>query len=248
MAVGKIRLDQLLVARRLADSPAKAQALIMLGVVYTGERKLTSAGEKVPEDLAIDVRGREHPWVSRGGMKLAHGLTHFNRGPTGWVCVDVGSSTGGFTDVLVHRAAAKVYAVDVGYGQLADKLRKDPRVVVLERTNARHLTPDQIPEPLDVVVCDASFIGLRTVLPAAMALTKPGAILIALIKPQFEVGRGRVGPKGVVRDPALHAEVCDDISNWLGTQLGWRVLGLTPSPITGPEGNVEFLIGARREA
>ncbi|MSQ86833.1 MAG: TlyA family RNA methyltransferase [Alphaproteobacteria bacterium] len=248
MAVGKIRLDQLLVARRLADSPAKAQALIMLGVVYTGERKLTSAGEKVPEDLAIDVRGREHPWVSRGGMKLAHGLTHFNLDPTGWVCVDVGSSTGGFTDVLVHRAAAKVYAVDVGYGQLADKLRKDPRVVVLERTNARHLTPDQIPEPLDVVVCDASFIGLRTVLPAAMALTKPGAILIALIKPQFEVGRGRVGPKGVVRDPALHAEVCDDISNWLGTQLGWRVLGLTPSPITGPEGNVEFLIGARREA
>ena len=248
MAVGKIRLDQLLVARRLADSPAKAQALIMLGVVYTGERKLTSAGEKVPEDLALDVRGREHPWVSRGGMKLAHGLTHFNLDPTGWVCVDVGSSTGGFTDVLVHRAAAKVYAVDVGYGQLADKLRKDPRVVVLERTNARHLTPDQIPEPLDVVVCDASFIGLRTVLPAAMALTKPGAILIALIKPQFEVGRGRVGPKGVVRDPALHAEVCDDISNWLGTQLGWRVLGLTPSPITGPEGNVEFLIGARREA
>ena len=248
MAVGKIRLDQLLVARRLADSPAKAQALIMLGVVYTGERKLTSAGEKVPEDLAIDVRGREHPWVSRGGMKLAHGLTHFNLDPTGWVCVDVGSSTGGFTDVLVHRAAAKVYAVDVGYGQLADKLRKDPRVVVLERTNARHLTPDQIPEPLDVVVCDASFIGLRTVLPAAMALTKPGASLIALIKPQFEVGRGRVGPKGVVRDPALHAEVCDDISNWLGTQLGWRVLGLTPSPITGPEGNVEFLIGARREA
>ena len=248
MAVGKIRLDQLLVARRLADSPAKAQALIMLGVVYTGERKLTSAGEKVPEDLAIDVRGREHPWVSRGGMKLAHGLTHFNLDPTGWVCVDVGSSTGGFTDVLVHRAAAKVYAVDVGYGQLADKLRKDPRVVVLERTNARHLTPDQIPEPLDVVVCDASFIGLRTVLPAAMALTKPGAILIALIKPQFEVGRGRVGPKGVVRDPALHAEVCDDISNWLGTQLGWRVLGLTPSPITGPEGNVEFSIGARREA
>ena len=248
MAVGKIRLDQLLVARRLADSPAKAQALIMLGVVYTGERKLTSAGEKVPEDLAIDVRGREHPWVSRGGMKLAHGLTHFNLDPTGWVCVDVGSSTGGFTDVLVHRAAAKVYAVDVGYGQLADKLRKDPRVVVLERTNARHLTPDQIPEPLDAVVCDASFIGLRTVLPAAMALTKPGAILIALIKPQFEVGRGRVGPKGVVRDPALHAEVCDDISNWLGTQLGWRVLGLTPSPITGPEGNVEFLIGARREA
>ena len=194
------------------------------------------------------MRGREHPWVSRGGMKLAHGLTHFNLDPTGWVCVDVGSSTGGFTDVLVHRAAAKVYAVDVGYGQLADKLRKDPRVVVLERTNARHLTPDQIPEPLDVVVCDASFIGLRTVLPAAMALTKPGAILIALIKPQFEVGRGRVGPKGVVRDPALHAEVCDDISNWLGTQLGWRVLGLTPSPITGPEGNVEFLIGARREA
>jgi 23S rRNA (cytidine1920-2'-O)/16S rRNA (cytidine1409-2'-O)-methyltransferase len=244
----KTRLDQLLVVRGLAESPTKAQALIMSGVVYSGERKLTSAGEKVSEDLSIDVRGREHPWVSRGGMKLAHGLAHFNLDPKGWVCVDVGASTGGFTDVLLHHGAAKVYAVDVGYGQLADKLRKDPRVVVLERTNARHLTRDHISDALDAVVCDASFIGLRTVLPAAMALTKPGAVLIALIKPQFEVGRERVGPKGVVRDTALHAEVCDDISTWLGAQPGWRVLGVTPSPITGPEGNVEFLIGSRREA
>jgi 23S rRNA (cytidine1920-2'-O)/16S rRNA (cytidine1409-2'-O)-methyltransferase len=216
-------------------------------VVFSGERKLTAAGEQVPDDTVIDVRGREHPWVSRGGMKLAHGLAHFGFDVKGRVCVDVGSSTGGFTDVLLHHGAAKVYAVDVGYGQLADKLRKDPRVVVLERTNARHLTATEIPDALDAVVCDASFIGLRTVLPASLMVTKPGAVLIALIKPQFEVGKDRVGKGGVVRDPALHAEVCDMISTWLAEQPGWQVRGVTPSPITGPEGNVEFLIGAVRE-
>ncbi|MCB2107657.1 MAG: TlyA family RNA methyltransferase, partial [Rhodobacteraceae bacterium] len=155
-------------------------------------------------------------------------------------------STGGFTDVLLARGAAKIYAVDVGYGQLAQKLRDDPRVVVLERTNARALTAGEIPELADLVVCDASFIGLRTVLPAAMTLTKPKALLIALIKPQFEVGKGRVGRKGVVRDPALHAEVCETIALWLGAQPGWAVRGTTPSPITGPEGNVEFLICAEK--
>ena len=243
MAAKKIRLDQLLVARGLADSPAKAQALIMAGLVYSGERKLTTAGESVADDGVIDVRGPEHPWVSRGGLKLAHGLPHFNLDPRARVCVDIGASTGGFTDVLLHHDAAKVYAVDVGYGQLANKLRKDPRVVVLERTNARHLMVEHIPEPVDAIVCDASFIGLRTVLPAAMSLARNGAFMIALIKPQFEVSKEHVGKKGVVRDPVLHTEVCEMMSDWLAAQPGWRVLGITPSPITGPEGNVEFLIG-----
>ncbi|MSO98266.1 MAG: TlyA family RNA methyltransferase [Rhodospirillaceae bacterium] len=243
MATAKIRLDDLIVARGLADSPTKAQALLMAGVVFSGEQRLTAAGERVANDLPIEVRGPEHPWVSRGGLKLAHGLAHFELDPMGCICIDVGASTGGFTDVLLQHGAAKVYAVDVGYGQFADKLRRDPRVIVLERTNARHLTAQQIPEPLNAIVCDASFIGLRTVLPAAMALAAPGAFLIALIKPQFEVDKGRVGKKGVVRDPALHAEVCDTMAAWLAAQPGWRVLGITPSPITGPEGNVEFLIG-----
>ena len=194
--------------------------------------------------MPITLRGQQHPWVSRGGLKLAHGLTHFKFDPTGRICVDVGASTGGFTDVLLTNGAAKVYAVDVGYGQLAHKLRMDPRVVVLERTNARNLDGAQIPEPIGAVVCDASFIGLRTVLPAVLSLAAPGAWLVALIKPQFEVGKDRVGKKGVVREPELHQEVCDTISAWLCEQQGWTVIGITPSPITGPEGNVEFLIGA----
>jgi 23S rRNA (cytidine1920-2'-O)/16S rRNA (cytidine1409-2'-O)-methyltransferase len=242
----KIRLDELLVQRGLADTASKAQALVMAGVVFSGEQKLTSSGAKVSADLEVTVRGAEHPWVSRGGLKLAHGLTHFGFDPNGRVCLDLGASTGGFTDVLLAHGAAKVYAVDVGYGQLAQKLRSDPRVVVLERTNARHLDKAMVPDPIDAVVCDASFIGLKTVLPAAMALTAPGAWLIALIKPQFEVGKERVGEKGVVRDPALHAEVCEEITAWMSTQPGWRVAGVTQSPITGPEGNVEFLMGAIR--
>ncbi len=192
------------------------------------------------------MRGLDHPWVSRGGIKLAHALAHFAIDPAGQVAIDVSASTGGFTDVLLKHGAARVYAVDVGHGQLAWALRNDPRVVVLEKTNARHLTPAEIPEPVDLVVCDASFIGLETVLPAALALARPGATLVALIKPQFEVGRGRVGKGGVVRDPALHEEVCARIAAWLPTQ-GWRVRGIARSPITGPEGNVEFLIAADRE-
>lgn len=245
MASKKIRLDDLLVARGLADTKTKAQALLMSGVVFSGEQRLSAAGDKVAEDLSVTIRGPEHPWVSRGGMKLAHGLKHFQFDPTGCVCVDIGCSTGGFTDVLLTHGAAKVYAVDVGYGQLAEKVRKDARVVVLERTNARHLTRDLIPDGLDGIVCDASFIGLRTVLPASMALAKPGAFLVALIKPQFEVEKSQVGPKGVVRDPVVHAEVCETIRAWLAAQSGWAVLGITSSPITGPEGNVEFLIGAK---
>ncbi|MGE3334945.1 MAG: TlyA family RNA methyltransferase [Rhodospirillaceae bacterium] len=242
----KIRLDQLLVDRGLVESRTKAQAVIMAGLVYLGEQKLTSAGAKFDGETAITLRGQPHPWVSRGGLKLEHGLKHFGFEAKDRICVDVGSSTGGFTDVLLTNGAAKVYAVDVGYGQLAHKLRIDPRVVVMERTNARTLDAAQIPDPIGAVVCDASFIGLRTVLPAAMALTAPGAWMIALIKPQFEVGKDRVGKKGVVRDPALHEEVCATISGWLAEQTAWSVVGIEKSPITGPEGNVEFLIGARR--
>ena len=246
MPAQKIRLDQLLVDRGLAESRARAQALILAGCVFSGERRIDKAGQAVPSDLPLELRGQDHPWVSRGGVKLAHGLDVFGIDPAGLVCLDVGASTGGFTDVLLSRGAAKVYAVDVGHGQLAWKLRQDPRVAVLERINARHLGPEQVPEPVDMVVCDASFIGLETVLPAPLALTRDRAWLVALIKPQFEVGRERVGKGGVVRDPELHREVCERIAGWLGGLPGWSVLGVAESPIRGPEGNVEFLIAARR--
>ncbi|MFN4090741.1 MAG: TlyA family RNA methyltransferase [Alphaproteobacteria bacterium] len=243
---GKLRLDQLLVDRGLAESRTRAQALVLAGCVFSGGRRLDKPGVPVAADAPVEVRGQDHPWVSRGGLKLAHGLDSFGIDPAGCTCIDVGASTGGFTDVLLARGAARVHAVDVGHGQLAWRLRQDPRVVVLERTNARHLTADQIPMAADLVVCDASFIGLETVLPAALALTAERAGLVALIKPQFEVGRDRVGKGGVVRDPALHEEVCGRIAAWLAALPGWSVLGLTESPIRGPEGNVEFLIGAVR--
>jgi len=191
---------------------------------------------------------KPHPYVSRGGVKLAHGLDHFAIDPADAVALDIGASTGGFTDVLLQRGARRVYAVDVGHGQLDWRLRQDERVIVRERCNARYLTRAEIPDPLDLVVCDASFISLKTVLPAALDLARPGAALVALVKPQFEVGKGRVGKGGVVRDPALHNEVCADIAAWLGDRPGWRVLGLTESPIRGPEGNVEFLIAGRLAA
>jgi len=239
------RLDQLLVERGLVETRARAQAVILAGLVFSGEKRLDKPGTALAEDVAIELRGQPHPWVSRGGVKLDHALAHFALDPAGAVAVDVGASTGGFTDVLLSRGAAKVYAVDVGHGQLAWKLRTDPRVVVLERTNARRLTAAEIPEAPDFVVCDASFIGLETVLPAALALARPGAVLVALIKPQFEVGPARVGKGGVVRDPALHDEVCARVSAWLPGQ-GWDVLGIEPSPILGPEGNREFLVAARK--
>ena len=213
--------------------------------MWSGERRLDKAGASFPEDLPLELRGRDHPWVSRGGVKLAHALDHFAIDVTGVTALDIGASTGGFTDVLLARGAARVYAVDVGHGQLAWKLRQDPRVALRERVNARHLTAADVPEPPDIVVCDASFIGLETVLPAALALAKPQARLVALIKPQFEVGPDKVGKGGVVRDAALHREVCARIARWLGGE-GWTVEGIVPSPITGPEGNVEFLIYARR--
>ena len=241
----KARLDQLLVDRGLAETKSKAHALVLAGVVFSGEHRLDKPGHMVPPDTEIEVRGAPHPWVGRGGVKLAHGLAHFGIDPTAKVCLDVGASTGGFTDVLLQGGAAKVYAVDVGKAQLDWKLRNNPRVVVLEGVNARSLSSAEVPELVDLVVCDASFIGLEVVLPAALSLAKPTATLIALIKPQFEVGPERVGKGGVVRDPALHDEVTARISAWL-TGLGWTVLGVTRSPLLGPAGNAEFLICATR--
>jgi 23S rRNA (cytidine1920-2'-O)/16S rRNA (cytidine1409-2'-O)-methyltransferase len=229
----------------LADSRTRAQALIMAGTVFSGERRLSKPGDMLAEDAPLEVRGKDHPWVSRGGIKLDHGLTHFGFNVSGAIALDVGSSTGGFTDVLLSRGAPKVYAVDVGTNQLAWKLRQDPRVVVLEQTNARHLTAEQVPEPVDIVVCDASFIGLSKVLEAPLKLAKLGAKLVALIKPQFEAGREEVGKGGVVRDPEVHRRVCAEAAEWVASQ-GWQVLGVTESPITGPEGNVEFLLGASK--
>jgi len=242
------RVDTLLVERGLAETRSKAQALVMAGAVWSGDRRLDKPGAMVAADLPIELRGRDHPWVSRGGIKLAYGLEHFAIDPAGAIALDIGASTGGFTDVLLTRGALKVYAVDVGYGQLATKLRDDPRVVVLERLNARHLTREQVPDPIELIVCDASFIGLAVVLPAGLALAAPRARLVALIKPQFEVGKGKVGKGGVVRDPALRRDACEAVVAWLGTQPGWTVDGVTESPITGPEGNVEFLVAAHRDA
>ena len=242
------RADQIMVDRGLADSRTRAQALILAGLVRLGDRRVDKPGTLLPGDAQLSVKGADHPWVSRGGVKLAHGLDAFGIAPDGRVCLDLGASTGGFTDVLLSRGAAKVYAVDVGHGQLAWKLRGDPRVVVVERTNARYLSRDHVREPVDLVVSDVSFISLLQVLPPALALAAPAARLVALIKPQFEVGTGRVGKGGVVRDAGLRQQVCDKVRDWLAAQPGWTVLGLAESPIRGPEGNVEYLIGARMEA
>ncbi len=240
----KIRIDQLIVDRGLAESRTRAQALIMAGLVFVGTRKIDKPGQTVPDDAEIEVKGRDHPWVSRGGVKLAHGLDHFGWAVDGAVAIDVGSSTGGFTDVLLSRGAARAYAVDSGTNQLAWKLRQDPRVIVHEQTSARILTAAHIPEPVDLIVCDASFIALSKVLAVPLGFARPGARALVLVKPQFEAGRDEVGKGGVVRDPAVHARVCDDVAAWFETQ-GWRVDGVSPSPITGPEGNVEFLLAAR---
>ncbi len=242
----KSRLDALLVERGLAETRTRAQALIRAGLVFSNDRRLDKPGTAVGDDIEIELRGKPHPWVSRGGVKLAHALDHFGLDPRGRVCLDIGASTGGFTDVLLTRGAARVHAIDVGRGQLDWRLRQDARVVVLEGVNARYLTSEQVPEAIRFITCDASFIGLETVLPAALALAAPGAVVVALIKPQFEVGRGRVGKGGVVSDPALHAEVCERIAGWLGGLAGWRVIGVTESPIQGPKGNREFLVAAER--
>ncbi len=243
----KMRADQLLVERGLAESRARAQALILAGLAYAGDRKIAKAGDQLPAEAAITLKGRDHPWVSRGGIKLAHALDQWGWDVADAVAIDVGASTGGFTDVLLSKGAARIYAVDSGTNQLAWKLRQDPRVIVLEQTNARYLTSEQVPEPVDLVVCDASFIGLSKVLAAPLALAKDDARLVALIKPQFEAGPQEVGKGGVVRDPSVHQRVCQEVRDWLDS-IGWNVLGLIESPITGPEGNIEFLIGADRNA
>ncbi|HEX8622346.1 MAG TPA: TlyA family RNA methyltransferase [Allosphingosinicella sp.] len=243
----KLRVDQLLVDRGLAESRTKAQALILAGLVFSGERKIEKAGQALADDAPLEVRGKEHRWVSRGGIKLAHALEHFGWDVTGAVALDVGSSTGGFTDVLLQKGAAKVFAVDVGTNQLAWTLRQDPRVVVHEKTNARYLTDSIITEPVDIVVCDASFISLAKVLDKALDFAKPGGRLVALVKPQFEAGRDEIGKGGVVRDGAVHERVCAAAADWVRSR-GWHVEGIVASPITGPEGNVEFLLAARRPA
>jgi 23S rRNA (cytidine1920-2'-O)/16S rRNA (cytidine1409-2'-O)-methyltransferase len=233
------------VSRGLVESRTRAQALIMAGAVFSGEKKLAKAGEMLAEDAPLEVRGKDHPWVSRGGIKLAHGLDTFGFDVTGAVALDVGSSTGGFTDVLLSRGATKVYAVDVGTNQLAWKLRQDPRVIVLEQMNARHLTARQIPEEVDIITCDASFISLSKVLETPLKFANADARLVALVKPQFEAGREEVGKGGVVRDPAVHERVCASAAAWVRSQ-GRSVLGVAQSPITGSEGNVEFLLGAEK--
>ncbi len=240
----KRRADQLLVERGLVDTRSRAQALILAGLVFSGDRRVAKAGDLLAEDVALAVKGQDHPWVSRGGVKLAHALEVFGLSPQGRVCLDIGASTGGFTDVLLAREALRVHALDVGHGQLAWKLRSDARVVVHERSNARHLTAAAIGETAGALVCDASFIGLSTILPAPLALCAPGAWAVALIKPQFEAGPASVGARGVVRDPAVHAVVCARVRDWWSALPGWTVRGIEPSPITGPEGNREFLIAA----
>jgi 23S rRNA (cytidine1920-2'-O)/16S rRNA (cytidine1409-2'-O)-methyltransferase len=244
--MAKRRADILLVERGLCETRSQAAASVMAGLVFSGERRIDKPGDMIAEAAPLLVRGKTHPWVSRGGLKLVRGLDYFGFDPSGMIALDIGASTGGFTDVLLSRGAARVHAVDVGHGQLAWKLRDDPRVMVYEKTNARHLTADLITDPIDILVCDASFIGLRTVLPAGLALCRPGARAVALIKPQFEAGREAVGKGGVVREPSVREAVCAMITEWWSTLPGWHVRGITESPITGPEGNVEFLIGAEK--
>ena len=236
----KVRLDQLVFDQGLSESRERAKAIIMSGVVYVNGQRADKPGAQVAPDAKIEVRGNTLPYVSRGGFKLEKALKVFPVDPTGLTCIDCGASTGGFTDVLLQNGAAKVYAVDVGYGQLAWSLRNDPRVISMERTNVRYITSDQIPEPLDLAVMDLSFISVKLILPAVWPLLKDDAAVVCLIKPQFEAGREKVGKKGVVRDPAVHEEVLQNFLA-LAAELELTVRNLTFSPVRGPEGNIEFL-------
>ena len=236
----KERLDVLLVELGLCESRSKAQAVIMAGDVYVNDQKADKAGLEVEKEAKIEVRGAACPYVSRGGLKLEKALRDFGVDPTGFVCSDSGASTGGFTDCLLQQGASKVFAIDVGYGQLAWKIRSDPRVVTMERTNIRYVTPEDLGEPLDLSVVDVSFISLKIVLPAIKALLKPTGQVLCLIKPQFEAGKEKVGKKGVVRDPAVHEEVLDTFIS-LAKSLDFTIKNLTFSPVKGPEGNIEFL-------
>jgi len=238
----KLRADQVLVERGQAESRSRAQALIMAGLAYLGDRRIDKPGQMIDAEAVVTVKGRDHPWVSRGGVKLAHALDTLGWDVTGAVAIDVGSSTGGFTDVLLTKGAAKVYAVDVGTNQLAWKLRQDARVVVLEQTNARHLTAGQIGEAVDLVVCDASFIGLAKVLAVPLTFARPGARLVALVKPQFEAGREEASRgDGVITDPEVHRRVIAEVSA-AAEEAGFTVCGQIQSPLKGPKGNIEFLL------
>ena len=236
----KQRLDLLMTERGLCDSRSRAQALIMSGAVFVDGQKCDKAGTPVADDAAVEVRGETCPFVSRGGLKLEKALREFGVDPTGYVCSDSGASTGGFTDCLLQKGAKKVFAIDVGYGQLAWALRTDPRVVCMERTNIRYVTPEDLGEPLDLSVVDVSFISLRLVLPAVQKLLKPTGQVLCLIKPQFEAGKDKVGKKGVVREKSTHVEVLEQFLG-LADELGFTVCNLTFSPVKGPEGNIEFL-------
>ncbi len=246
----KLRADHLAVVQGLAESRTRAQALILAGLVRVktagGPARIDKAGQMLGEDAELLLDGKDHPWVSRGGLKLDHALDHFGWAVTGLTALDVGSSTGGFTDVLLSRGVAHVFAVDSGTNQLAWRLRQDGRVTVHEQTSARVLTPVHIPVPIDLIVCDASFISLSKVLPVPMGFSAQSVGLIALIKPQFEAERHEIGKNGVVRDAAVHARVCDQVQAWLEAE-GWAVEGIVESPITGPQGNIEFLIAAKRD-
>jgi 23S rRNA (cytidine1920-2'-O)/16S rRNA (cytidine1409-2'-O)-methyltransferase len=239
----RIRLDQLLVARDLVESRTRAQALILAGKVKVGGEIVSQCGSLHPPDAAIEIVEADHPYVSRGGVKLAHALDRFDISVRGAVAIDVGASTGGFTDCLLQRGAARVHAVDVGVGQLHWRLRNDPRVVVIERCNARYMKPGDFPEQFDLATVDVSFISLKKSLPALAPLLKPSADVVMLIKPQFEAGRGEVGRKGVVRDPAIRRRILEDFWNSMG-DYGWRPIGLVASPIAGPAGNIEYLLAA----
>ena len=243
----KERLDVVLVERGLCDSRSKAQALIMSGEVYVNGQKSDKAGTPVEDEAVVELRGNPCPYVSRGGLKLEKALRDFGVDPTGFVCSDSGASTGGFTDCLLQKGAKKVFAIDVGYGQLAWSIRQDPRVVCMERTNIRYVTHEQIPEEMDVAVADLSFISLRLILGAVGALLKPEGEMVCLVKPQFEAGKDKVGKKGVVRDPAVHAEVLREFLRY-APECGFGVRGLDFSPIRGPEGNIEYLAWLKKGA
>ena len=242
----KYRLDDYLVKNKLAESKTKAQALIMSGVVYSKGRKLEKAGTKISEDVHVELRSNKAKWVSRGGEKLEHALDYFSIDPSGLTAIDVGASTGGFSHVLLEKGIASIYCVDVGYGQLDIKVRNDNRVIVMDRTNARYLNERDIGIGLDLIVCDVSFISIKTILPSILKLTNEESYLVSLIKPQFEVGKRLVGKGGIVRDSVLHDKVCNDIEDWINNQPSWKSFGITPSPILGKSGNKEFFIFARK--
>ena len=242
----KTRLDRALVERGLVSTRTKAQSLIMAGLVYNDTGRLDKAGMQISNNMMIKVKSMDHPWVSRGGVKLASALKKFHISVSNLVCLDIGASTGGFSDVLLDGGAVKVYAVDVGHGQLAWKIRNDPRVIVKERLNARYITRKEVPDLIDFICCDTSFIGLQKVLPFPMKLARKSAKLVALIKPQFEASRSQVESGGIINDSEIHEAVCDRISQWFTSLENWTVIGIEQSPITGPKGNIEFLIAAQR--